>query len=69
MICFPAQRQGGLACRLRGLAVASVVLDAGDQQRDPACQGQDLAVLLQGESLALEGTTEPWVGLAVPIWT
>ena len=49
------ERQRALAGGLRGLAVARVVLDARDQQGDPACKGEDLAVLIQREALALEG--------------
>jgi hypothetical protein len=36
------------------LPVAGVVLDTGQQQGDPSGQDQDLAVLFEGDPLALE---------------
>jgi hypothetical protein len=43
MISFFAEGQCCLACRLGGRAITGVVFDACDQQRDPACESQDLA--------------------------
>ena len=54
MVGFGAQRQCGLAGGFRGLAVASVVFHASDQERNPPSLHQDLAMLLQGQSLSSE---------------
>ena len=54
VIGFGAKRQCGLAGGFRGLPVAGVVLDTADQQRDPSGLDQDLPVLPECDTLALE---------------
>ena len=58
MVGFFAQVQYLAAGPLGGWPVAGVVFDAGDQQRNPAAEHQNLTVLLEGETLA-EGLGDP----------